>query len=133
MATLTTSPQIIGRNESSTIHTYLYGWYDGQSGNDCIVHTRLTVINTGATYTGTNKSYVMNLGGYSTGVQSWTYQPLNTGQEYTVAEITQGYSSGNQISASAGFSSYVYGSADISNLSDNWYVPTFSSEADLQR
>ena len=69
----------------------------------------------------------MNLGGYSTGVQSWTYQPLNTGQEYTVAEITQGYSSGNQISASAGFSSYVYGSADISNLSDNWYVPTFSS------
>lgn len=127
MATLTTSPQVIGKNEGGTIRTYLYGWYDGQSGNNCTVHTRLTVVNTGATYTGTNKSYAIRLGSYDSGVQSWSYQPLNPNQEYTVAEASQGYSGGAQISANALFWSYVYGSADIASLTTNWYVPTFVS------
>ena len=124
--TLTTSPQIVGRNEASTIRSYLYAWYDGQSGNSCTVHTRLTVISAGITYTGTNKAYFMNLGGYGSGVVQWGYAPLNANQEYTVAEATWSYSGGEQVSASAGFWSYVYGSADIS-LSDSVYVPVFNS------
>ena len=126
MATLTTSPQIIGRNEASTIKTYLYAWYDNQSGNTCTVHTLLKAKSVGVTYYGTNKTYFMQLGGYNSGVQSWGYYPMNDGTEYSVAEATQTYSGGEQISASAGFWSYVYGSADI-QLSEPVYVPTFVS------
>ena len=127
MTTLTTSPQIVGKNEASTIRSYLYAWYDGQSGNSCTVHIKLTVVCAGTTYTGTNKSYFLQLGGYNSGVLAWKYAPLNANQEYTVAEATQTYSGGSQISASAGFWSYVYGSADI-QLSGPTYVPTFNSK-----
>lgn len=126
MATLTTSPQIIGRNESGTIKTYLYGWYSNQSGNTCTVHVRLTVISSGITYTGTNKTYSISIGGYSSGTQSWTYTPLNANQEYTVSEVTWNYSGGDAIWASAGFWSYVYGNANV-DLSETTYVPTFST------
>lgn len=121
---LTTSPQIIGKNESNTMHTYLYGWYSNQSGNTCTVHIRLTVICVGTTYVGTNKNYWLNLGGYDSGLQSWPYQPLNAGQEYTVAETTWQYSSGESIWAAAGYWTYVFGSSDI-NLAEATYVPTF--------
>lgn len=124
--TLTTSPQIVGRNEGSTIKTYLYAWYDGQSGNSCTVHTRLTCKCVGTTYTGTNKSYFMRLGGYDSGIIQWGYAPLNDGQEYTVAEASWSYSGGNQIAASAGFWTYVFGSADV-GLADAVYVPVFNS------
>lgn len=127
MATLTTSPQVIGSNTSGTIHTYLYGWYSDQSGNNCTVHVRLTAINTGATYTGTNKSYAIRVGSYDSDIQAWSYTPLNTNQEYTVAEATWSYSSGNQIGASGLFWSYNYGSADITSLNNTWYVPTFTT------
>lgn len=127
MTTLTTSPQIVGRNEAGTIRSYLYAWYDGQSGNSCTVHIKLTVVCAGITYTGTNKTYSLQLGGYNSGVQAWKYAPLNANQEYTVAEATQSYSGGSQISASAGFWSYVYGSADV-GLSSATYVPTFNSK-----
>lgn len=127
MTTLTTSPQIVGRNEAGTIRSYLYAWYDGQSGNSCTVHIKLTVVCAGITYTGTNKTYFLQLGGYNSGVQAWKYAPLNANQEYTVAEATQSYSGGSQISASAGFWSYVYGSADV-GLSSATYVPTFNSK-----
>lgn len=127
MATLSTTPQVIGKNESGTIHTYLYGWYDNHSGSTCTVHVRLTCINTGATYTGTNKSYQVAVGNYSSGIQSWTYTPLNTNQEYTIAEGSDTYSSNNQISASGLFWSYNYGSADIVTLTDSWFVPNFGS------
>lgn len=126
MATLTTSPQIIGRNESGTIKTYLYGWYSNQSGNTCTVHVRLTVISSGITYTGTNKTYSISIGGYSSGTQSWTYTPLNANQEYTVSEVTWNYSGGDAIWASGGFWSYVYGNANV-DLSEATYVPTFST------
>lgn len=126
MATLTTSPQIIGRNEASTIKTYLYAWYDNQSGNTCTVHTLLKAKSVGVTYYGTNKTYFMQLGDYNPGVQSWGYYPMNDGVEYSVDEATWTYSGGEQISASAGFWSYVYGSADI-QLSEPVYVPTFVS------
>lgn len=124
--TLTTSPQIVGRNEASTIRTYLYAWYDGQSGNSCTVHTRLTCICVGTTYTGTNKSYFMRVGGYDSGILQWTYAPLNANQEYTVAEASWSYDGGAQIYASAGFWSYVFGSADV-GLGDAVYVPQFVS------
>lgn len=126
MATLTTSPQIVGRNEAGTIKTYLYAWYDGQSGNSCTVHTRLTCKCVGTTYTGSNKTYFMRLGGYDSQILSWKYAPLYDGQEYTVAEASWTYSGGSQIYASAGFWSYVFGSADI-GLSGATYVPTFNS------
>lgn len=122
--TLTTSPQIVGKNEASTIRTYLYAWYDGQSGNSCTVHTRLTCKCVGTTYTGTNKSYIMRLGEYDSEIVQWAYAPLNDGWEYTVAEATWSYSGGAQISASAGFWSYVFGSANV-DLSDAVYVPQF--------
>lgn len=124
--TLTTSPQIVGRNEGSTIKTYLYAWYDSQSGNTCSVHTRLTCVSSGITYTGTNKSYFMKIGGYDSGVQEWKYAPLNANQEYTVSEAAWTYSGGEQIYAAAGFWSYVYGSADV-GLADAVYVPVFNS------
>lgn len=126
MANISTSPQVVGSNLGNTMNTRLYAWYDGQSGNTCTVHVRLTVVNTGANYTGTNKSYFIQIGGYNSGVQSWTYTPLNTNQEYTVAEATQTYSGGDAISASAGYWTYNYGSADIGAIS-GWYVPTFYS------
>ena len=126
MATLTTSPQIIGKNESGTIKTYLYGWYSNQSGNTCTVHVKLTVISSGITYTGSNKTYSISIGGYSSGTQSWTYSPLNANQEYTVSEVTWNYSGGDAIWASAGFWSYVYGNANV-DLSETTYVPTFST------
>jgi hypothetical protein len=66
----------------------------------------------------------MRLGGYDSGILQWLYAPLNANQEYTVAEAAQSYSGGAQISASAGFWSYVFGSADIS-LGDAVYVPQF--------
>lgn len=124
--TLTTSPQIVGRNEGSTIKTYLYAWYDGQSGNTCTVHARLTCVSSGITYTGTNKSYFMKIGGYDSGVQDWKYAPLNANQEYTVSEVAWNYSGGEQIYAAGGFWSYVYGSADV-GLADAVYVPVFNS------
>lgn len=124
--TLTTSPQIVGKNENGTIRTYLYAWYDGQSGNSCTVHTKLTCKCVGTTYTGTNKSYIMRLGGYDSGIVQWTYAPLNDGWEYSVAEASWSYSGGAQISASAGFWSYVFGSANV-DLSDAVYVPQFVS------
>jgi hypothetical protein len=68
----------------------------------------------------------MRLGGYDSGILQWLYAPLNANQEYTVAEAAQSYSGGAQISASAGFWSYVFGSADIS-LGDAVYVPQFVS------
>ena len=126
MITLTTSPQLIGSNTSSTIHTYLYAWYSNQSGNTATVHARLTVKSVGITYTGTNKSYSLNLGGYNSGTQSWSYAPLVAGTEYTVSEATWGYAGGDTISAGAGFWSYAYGSADIA-LSDTVALPTFAS------
>lgn len=124
--TLTTSPQIVGRNEASTIRTYLYAWYDGQSGNSCTVHTRLTCKCVGTTYTGTNKSYIMRIGEDDTGIVQWTYTPLDNGWEITVAEASWPYDGGAQIYASAGFWSYVYGSANV-DLSDAVYVPQFVS------
>lgn len=126
MATLTTSQQLIGKNESGTIHTYLYGWYSNQSGNTCTVHLKLTVVSSGITYTGTNKTYSISLGGYNSGTQSWSYAPLNANTEYTVAEVTWTYSGGEAISASAGFWSYVYGNADV-GLTETTSVPTFAS------
>jgi hypothetical protein len=68
----------------------------------------------------------MRLGGDVTGIVQWTYAPLNANQEYTVAEATWTYSGGAQISASAGFWSYVFGSANV-DLSDAVYVPQFVS------
>ena len=126
MATLTTSPQIVGRNEAGTIRTYLYAWYDGQSGNTCTVHTRLTAVSAGVTYTGSNKRYSMQLGSYDSGSVEWKYQPMYSWEEYTVAEASQQYSGGSQISASAGFWSYVYGDANVW-LSENTYVPVFTT------
>ena len=126
MATLTTSPQVIGRNESGTIKTYLYGWYTNQSGNTCIVHVRLTVKSAGITYTGSNKTYGISIGGYYSGTQSWTYAPLNADQEYTVSEVTWTYAGGDSIWAAADFWSYVYGNANV-GLTETTYVPTFST------
>ena len=127
MANLSTSPQLIGSNTSSTIRTYLYAWYTNQSGNSCTVHARLNVISAGVTYTGTSKLYALNIGGSSTGTVSWSYAPLNSNQEYTVDERTWTYSGGDTISASALWWSYVYGSADITSLNNTWKVPVFTT------
>lgn len=132
MPTLTTSEQVIAKNESGVIHTYLKAWYSNQSGNSCVVHAKLTVINTGATYTGTNKKYAVTAWQSDPNYQvhDWPYTPLNTNEEVTVAEATWSYGSGDLISAQALFWSYVYGSADIGMdryIGGNWYVPTFAT------
>ena len=122
MATLTTSPQVIGEN-SGTQHTRLYAWYDGQSGNSCTVHFRLTVVYEGITYTGTNKKRQLAYDGYNSGTIDYGDAPLYANQEYTVMEGSRSYSGGETVNASALYWSYVYGSSDIGNSQAT--VPTF--------
>ncbi len=122
MATLTTSPQVIGEH-SGTQHTRLYAWYSDQSGNSCIVHFRLTVVYEGITYTGTNKQRQLAYDGYNSGIIAYGDAPLYANTEYTVMEGSRSYSGGETVNASALYWSYVYGSSDIGNSQAT--VPTF--------
>lgn len=122
MATLTTSPQVIGEN-SGTQHTRLYAWYSDQSGNSCTVHFRLTVVYEGITYTGTNKLRCLAYDGYNSGTIAYSDAPLNANTEYTVMEGSRSYSGGATVTASALYWSYVYGSSDIGSCQAT--VPTF--------
>lgn len=122
MATLTTSPQVIGEH-SGTQHTRLYAWYSDQSGNSCTVHFRLTVVYEGITYTGTNKQRQLAYDGYNSGTIAYGDAPLYANTEYTVMEGSRSYSGGETVNASALYWSYVYGSSDIGNSQAT--VPTF--------
>ena len=127
---LTTTPQVIGKDESEDIHVYLYGWYSNQSGNTCTVHARLTIISTTQTYADASKSYELELGGYDSGTQSWSYSPIETDVEYTVAETTWTYAEGDEISSSASFWVQGIGSINVS-LDDTTYVTFATPPTDL--
>lgn len=123
MVTLTTSPQVIGEH-TGTQHTRLYAWYDGQSGNSCTVHFKLTVVYEGITYTGTNKQRCLRYDGYDSGTIAYGDAPLNANQEYKVMEGSRSYNGGSTVNASALYWSYVYGSSDIGNSQAT--VPNFA-------
>lgn len=122
--TLTTSAQKVGEDLSNNFGLRLYAWYSDVSGSSATVHARLEACSQGTDYYGTNKYGYVTLKGTTAGGQYADYMVANTW--YTVAETTATYSSGQQISISGSFSSYVYGDASVSP-SDTVQMPQLGS------
>ena len=122
--TLTTSAQKVGEDLSNTIGLRLYAWYSDVSGSSATVHARLQACSQGTDYYGTNKYGYVTLKGATAGGQYADYMVADTW--YTVVETTATYSSGQQISISGSFWSYVYGDASVS-ASDTVMMPQLGS------
>lgn len=109
--TLTTSSQKIGENLSNTIGLRLYAWYSNVSGASATVHAQLQACSQGITYTGTNKNGYVYLASNSGG---GTYSDtMSADTWYVIGEATATYSSGQQITTSGDFWSYVYGYTSV--------------------
>lgn len=125
--TLTTSPQEVGRNTSSTIGARLLAWYTNAGSSNAVVHLKLQAISQGTTYVGTNKDYELTLDSTATGTISWPDTiPQDTWID--VREITQTIAYGRTVNVTGKVWSYVYGDVWVSGntvtLNSPYVAPT---------
>lgn len=124
---LTTSPQEVGINTSSTIGARLLAWYTDAGTSSAVVHLKLQAISQGTTYVGTNKDYELTLDSTATGTIAWP-DTLPQDTWVDVTEITQSVAYGRTVSVYGKVWSYVYGDVSITGntvtLNSPYTAPT---------
>lgn len=125
--TLTTSPQEVGRNTSSTIGARLLAWYTNAGASYAEIHLKLQAISQGTAYVGTNKDYELTLDSTATGTISWPDTiPQDTWID--VREITQYTAYSRTVNVTGKIWSYVYGDVWVSGntvtLNSPYVAPT---------